>query len=844
MSTILTKRGDGVALFIDGYLQFDSRDEALYHESLALPALELARRRLSYPPGTSMEGGTGIRQTQNLKSTDIQSASEHVELQTYTTPLPRGEAGESANRERLEPQALEKCSGQLRILICGGGDGLALRECLRFPGVTHVDLVDLSEEVLSLARNELADLNDHSLEDKRVKVHLANAWDWQSEEPYDVVLCDFTFPSSDEEAKLLSKEWFSKVHGLLTPNGVACINAVSPQKTPEAFWCVVNSIRAARMNPLPMRICIPSFRELGYGVWGFVLASPNPLRLSELRVLESPVETRQADISKLWRGARFARAERLKARSIPPNTCNAPVLMQLLLNPESVGQEGPLPDIEDLINAIPIQHPSHTREMIQTLAEQVAGTLKSIDLRRLVDEILALGHRLSDRLRFEIEKLKEFLRTNFSLGSSWREWSTKLFATLIIVLTLANSLAPENAFAKGHAGLGHSSMSRGSFSRTGEFSHVAAPQVGTVTGTGFRSSTFGGRNGPVDIYGYRYAPRVYSYIDPYYGGGYYYGNGGYYGGYGYGGSQNQQQQQQQQQPPMQSHDPAFVADDDMMVMDNGDVVVTLSDDAFLVAKKGTMTLMSQKAGPLMPVATDSAMFQRMSLSLEGQRLTAQLEAKSREEWLQWTGWTASMFSSVREDRLEVKNLKELQTRLETAISGMGAPASGAAITPDKDATELFVGAYILNNNTVVFDQPDGKRLTLNGDNLIDATGATHKAPTALKQAVVSIINKLAKEINGDMASYDSDIRQDQSDLNSSHSDLQQYQYYASTYGGGYQVDYGTDEISADDAVSRTQADIDSLTKDSDEALGAKTKAQQDLVRMQTVLKDISDWSTT
>jgi hypothetical protein len=667
---------------------------------------------------------------------------------------------------------------------------------------------------------------------------LANAWDCQSDEPYDVILCDFTFPSSDEEAKLLSKEWFSKVHSLLTPNGVACVNAVSPQKTPDAFWCVVNSIRAARMNPLPMRVCIPSFRDLGYGVWGFILASPNPLHLSELRTLESPVETRQADISKLWRGARFARAERLKARAVPANTFNNPVLMPMLLNPERVGKEEPFPDIEDLINAIPIQHPSHTREMIRTLAEQVAGTLRSIDLKRLVDEILALGHRLSDRLRLEIEKLKEFLRTNFSLGSQWREWSTKLFATLIIVLTLANSLAPENAFAKGHAGLGHASMSRGSFGRSGEFSHLGSAEPGALTGTGFRSSSFGHGSGPVDIYGYRYAPRVYTYIDPYYGGGYYYGGGGYYGGSGYYGG-NQNQQQQQQQPPMQPHNPAFVADDDMVVMENGDVVVTLSDDAFLVAKKGTLTLMSQQAGPLLPMATDSAMFQRMTMNLQGQRLTAQLETKSREEWLQWTGWTASMFPSVREDKLEVKNLQELQTRLDTAIQGMGAPAAGRTITAARDATELFVGCYITNNTTVVFDQPDGTKLTLNGDNLIDASGTAHKAPAALKKAVASIITKMIKEINGDIASYDSDIRQDQSDLVSAQSDLQQYQNDALTYGGSDQVDYGTDEISASDAVDRTNSDISSLTKDINDAQAAKAKGQQDLARMQAVLKDIS-----
>jgi hypothetical protein len=231
------------------------------------------------------------------------------------------------------------------------------------------------------------------------------------------------------------------------------------------------------------------------------------------------------------------------------------------------------------------------------------------------------------------------------------------------------------------------------------------------------------------------------------------------------------------------------------------------------------------------------------MSLQGQRATAQLEANSREDWLSWTGWTASMFPSVREDKLEVKNLQNLQAKLDTAIQGLGAPASGSAITVDKDTTELFVGCYIMPDNTVTFDQPEGKKVVLKDDILIDASGASHPAPAALKQAVVSVIKKLVKEINGDLASYDSDMKQDASDLAAARSDLQQYQNDASMWGGGDQVDYGTDEISADDAVSRTQSDIDSLTKDSDEALGAKTKAQQDLARMQAVLSAFSDGRT-
>ena len=48
-----------------------------------------------------------------------------------------------------------------RVLILGGGDGLALREVLKYETVLHVDLVDLDGLMIDMARNvpELVSLN-------------------------------------------------------------------------------------------------------------------------------------------------------------------------------------------------------------------------------------------------------------------------------------------------------------------------------------------------------------------------------------------------------------------------------------------------------------------------------------------------------------------------------------------------------------------------------------------------------------------------------------------------------------------------------------------------------------
>src|SRR5690606_17626913 len=59
-----------------------------------------------------------------------------------------------------------------RALVLGGGDGLAVRELLRYEGVERIDLVDLDAAVTDLFRDLplAARLNGGSLSDPRVHV--------------------------------------------------------------------------------------------------------------------------------------------------------------------------------------------------------------------------------------------------------------------------------------------------------------------------------------------------------------------------------------------------------------------------------------------------------------------------------------------------------------------------------------------------------------------------------------------------------------------------------------------------------------------------------------------------
>lgn len=164
-----------------------------------------------------------------------------------------------------------------RVLILGGGDGLALREVLRYPDVAEVTLVELDPAVLRLAReNEsIASLNGDSFSDDRVRTIAADAFGWLREQvdrgaaPYDVIIVDMPDPDSPATAKLYSLEFYGMVHDLVAADGRMVVQAGSPFFAPRSFASVQETIGAAGFGVMPYMVSVPSL-----GDWGFVLADP------------------------------------------------------------------------------------------------------------------------------------------------------------------------------------------------------------------------------------------------------------------------------------------------------------------------------------------------------------------------------------------------------------------------------------------------------------------------------------------------------------------------------------------------------------------------------------------
>jgi len=205
---VVTRGPAGFNLFLNGNLQFASGDEYRYHEALVHPPMIAAGALMHRPPR--------------------------------------------------------------RVLILGGGDGLALREVLKHPGVEAVTLVDLDREMTTLSAKfpPLATLNVRSFTDPRVTVVNDDAMVWLDDAPggWDVAIVDFPDPNNFALGKLYTKRFYRTLRAKLAPDAVISVQSTSPLFARKSFWCVIETMRAAGFTVHPYQLAVPSF-----GVWGFGL---------------------------------------------------------------------------------------------------------------------------------------------------------------------------------------------------------------------------------------------------------------------------------------------------------------------------------------------------------------------------------------------------------------------------------------------------------------------------------------------------------------------------------------------------------------------------------------------
>jgi spermidine synthase len=163
-----------------------------------------------------------------------------------------------------------------RVLVLGGGDGLALREILKYKTVEDVHLVDLDPMMtgLSKALPVLDELNHHAYDDPRVTVTNADAFVWLDNnelEPFDIAIVDFPDPNNFALGKLYTTRFYNLLKAKLKPDSTVVVQCTSPLIARRSYWSIIKTLEAAGFTIKPFQTTVPSF-----GVWGYALAKLQP----------------------------------------------------------------------------------------------------------------------------------------------------------------------------------------------------------------------------------------------------------------------------------------------------------------------------------------------------------------------------------------------------------------------------------------------------------------------------------------------------------------------------------------------------------------------------------------
>lgn len=190
-------------LYIDGHIQFSSRDEYRYHENLVHPVLSVKGPRKNV---LILGGGDGLAAREVLKYSDI----------------------ELIHLVDIDPEML-RIARELPVL-----------QRLNENSMSAARLTTFSEDAFSF-------INKPGIK-------------------YDRVIIDMPDPHNEAINKLYSREFYTMIKRRMTPEGILITQSSSPFFTRQVFWCIENTLAAVFKHTLSYHTSLPSFGIWGFNM--------------------------------------------------------------------------------------------------------------------------------------------------------------------------------------------------------------------------------------------------------------------------------------------------------------------------------------------------------------------------------------------------------------------------------------------------------------------------------------------------------------------------------------------------------------------------------------------------
>ncbi len=228
----LTRNGDDLRLYLNGNLQFSSRDEYRYHEALVHPAMG----RVTNPANVLiLGGGDGLAAREVLRHPNVERLTL-VDLDPEMTKL----FSTSAMLTRLNKGSLT----DPRMTVINADGFRWLRE----------------------ARAQ-----------------------------FDVIIVDFPDPVDFSVGKLYTDSFYRELRRVLAPGGIVAVQSTSPLVAPRAFWTVATTMESVGFTTRAYHAYVPSFGEWGFTLAALRPIPDKPVILPDNRFLSAETESRLFD---------------------------------------------------------------------------------------------------------------------------------------------------------------------------------------------------------------------------------------------------------------------------------------------------------------------------------------------------------------------------------------------------------------------------------------------------------------------------------------------------------------------------------------------------------------------
>ena len=175
--------------------------------------------------------------------------------------------------------------GARQVLVIGGGDGGAVRELTRYPGIERIDLVEIDREVVEACRKYLPQ-TACKLDDPRVHIYYEDGLRFVRDKrnEYDLILVDSTDPFGPGEG-LFTKEFYGNCFKALGEEGILVNQQESPFYHNDAVAMQRAHQRIVQSFPISRvyQAHIPTYSS---GHWLFGFASKKLQPVADLKAEE------------------------------------------------------------------------------------------------------------------------------------------------------------------------------------------------------------------------------------------------------------------------------------------------------------------------------------------------------------------------------------------------------------------------------------------------------------------------------------------------------------------------------------------------------------------------------